>query len=333
MKKQLVVCLFVLLMLCAFGSALADHKIEATGETCPGGTYTLVDKNATQHKVHCDLCDTDFWEDHSSTTAATCTKKAVCDFCGTEFGELASHDLVHHDGKAPTCTEAGWKEYYTCNNCDYTTYEELPAAHDYTEKVVEPTCTKDGYTLHTCKNCDDSYKDKPTKKLLHWFGEWTSNGNGTHSATCRREGCKHVSKANCAAIEFKQNETVLTLCPVCGEVSDGTVLARVEEAKAEGKHLPQGELTLRLGKAANGDTLLSVGFEYAGKLTQPKGEVKVTMPAKLLDGVTLAQLNADGTEAELPFTVTDEDAVFTLDFTDSEIPAAVVRLVPVVPAA
>ena len=43
------------------------------------------------------------------------------------------------------------------------------------------------------------------------------------------------------------------LCPVCGNVSDGTHLALVEEVKAEGEHLPYGELVLRMGETANGN--------------------------------------------------------------------------------
>ena len=40
-------------------------------------------------------------------------------------------------------------------------------------------------------------------------------------------------------------------------------------------------------------------------------------------------LNADGTETELPFTAEDETAAFTLDFADGEIPARLIRLIPV----
>ena len=276
-------------------------------------------------------------------SAATCVAPAVyytnCDYCyhkGTDTyvdpnngPDPNNHDLVHHDAKAPTCTETGWDEYDTCSRCDYTTKVEIPApGHDYTEKVVKPTCEKVGYTLHTCKNCNDSYKDHQTKTLLHWYGEWTSNGDGTHSATCKRKDCKHVSKTECAIVEFKQDEATRTLCPVCGNVSDGTHLALVEEVTAEGEHLPYGELVLRMGETANGNTLLSVCFEVSGKLTQPKGEVKITMPAELLNGVTLALLNADGTEIDLPYIVEGENAVFTLDFTDAEIPTALIRLIP-----
>ena len=294
-----------------------------------GCTYTTkVEIPALKHKlVHHDAkaptCTETGWEEYD-----TCSR---CDYTTKVEIPALKHDLVHHDAKAPTCTEIGWNEYDACQRegCDYTTKVEIPAAgHDYTEKVVKPTCGKGGYTLHTCKKCNDSYKDHQTKTLLHWYGEWTSNGDGTHSATCKRKDCKHVSKTECAIVEFKQDEATRTLCPVCGNVSDGTHLALVEEVTAEGEHLPYGELVLRMGETANGNTLLSVCFEVSGKLTRPKGEVKITMPAELLNGVTLALLNADDTEIDLPYIVEGENAVFTLDFTDAEIPNALIRLIP-----
>ena len=294
-----------------------------------GCTYTTkVEIPALKHKpVHHDAkaptCTETGWEEYD-----TCSR---CDYT-TKVELLAlKHDLVHHDAKAPTCTEIGWDEYDTCQRegCTYTTKVEIPALeHDYTEKVVKPTCEKVGYTLHTCKKCQDSYKDQQTKRLLHWYGEWTNNGDGTHSAACKRKDCKHVSKTECAIVEFKQDEATRTLCPVCGNVSDGTHLALVEEVTAEGEHLPYGELVLRMGETANGNTLLSVCFEVSGKLTQPKGEVKITLPAELLNGVTLALLNADDTEIDLPYIVEGENAVFTLNFTDAEIPTALIRLIP-----
>ena len=294
-----------------------------------GCTYTTkVEIPALKHKlVHHDAkaptCTETGWEEYD-----TCSR---CDYTTKVEIPALKHDMVHHDAKAPTCTEIGWNEYDACQRegCDYTTKVEIPApGHDYTEKVVKPTCEKVGYTLHTCKNCNDSYKDHQTKTLLHWYGEWTSNGDGTHSATCKRKDCKHVGKTECAIVEFKQAEATRTLCPVCGNVSDSTHLALVEEVKAEGEHLPYGELVLRMGETANGNTLLSVCFEVSGKLTQPKGEVKITLPAELLNGVTLALLNADGTEIDLPYIVEGENAVFTLDFTDAEIPTVLIRLIP-----
>ena len=296
------------------------------------GTDTYVDPNNGPDPNNHDMM-------HHDAKAPTCTEigwdayetcqREGCTYTTKVELPALKHKLVHHDAKAPTCTEAGWDEYDTCSRCDYTTKVEIPALeHDYTEKVVKPTCEKVGYTLHTCKKCQDSYKDQQTKKLLHWYGEWTNNGDGTHSAACKREDCKRVGKTECAIVEFKQDEATLTLCPVCGNVSDGTHLALVEEVKAEGEHLPYGELVLRMGETANGNTLLSVCFEVSGKLTRPKGEVKITLPAELLNGVTLVLLNADGTEIDLPYIIEGENAVFTLEFTDAEIPTALIRLIP-----
>ena len=277
--------------------------------------------NLVRHDAKAPTCTETGWEEYD-----TCSR---CDYTTKVELPALKHNLVHHDAKAPTCTEIGWDEYDTCSRCDYTTKVEIPALeHDYTEKVVKPTCEKVGYTLHTCKKCHDSYKDQQTKKLLHWYGEWTNNGDGTHSAACKREDCKRVGKTECAIVEFKQDEATLTLCPVCGNVSDGTHLALVEEVKAEGEHLPYGELVLRMGETANGNTLLSVCFEVSGKLTRPKGEVKITLPAELLNGGTLVLLNADDTEIDLPYIIEGENAVFTLDFTDAEIPTVLIRLIP-----
>ena len=296
-------------------------------DTCSRCDYTTkvelpaLKHNLVHHDAKAPTCTEIGWEEYD-----TCSR---CDYTTKVELPALKHNLVHHDAKAPTCTEIGWDGYDTCSRCDYTTKVEIPALeHDYTEKVVKPTCEKVGYTLHTCKKCQDSYKDQQTKKLLHWYGEWTNNGDGTHSAACKREDCKRVSKTECAIVEFKQDEATLMLCPVCGNVSDGTHLALVEEVKAEGEHLPYGELVLRMGETANGNTLLSVCFEVSGKLTQPKGEVKITMPAELLNGVTLALLNADDTEIDLPYIIEGENAVVTLDFTDAEIPTALIRLIP-----
>ena len=296
------------------------------------GTDTYVDPwhgpdpnnhDLVHHDAKAPTCTEIGWNEYDACQREGCTYTTKVEL------PALKHDLVHHDAKAPTCTEIGWDEYDTCSRCDYTTKVEIPApGHDYTEKVVKPICEKGGYTLHTCKNCHDSYKDQQTKTLLHWYGEWTSNGDGTHSATCKRKDCKHVGKNKCAIVEFKQDEATRTLCPVCGNVSDGIHLALVEEVKAEGEHLPYGEPVLRMGETANGNTLLSVCFEVSGKLTRPKGEVKITMPAELLNGVTLALLNADDTEIDLPYIVEGENAVFTLDFTDAEIPTVLIRLIP-----
>ena len=307
-------------------------------ETCTRCNYTTYSELPIDPDNH-DLV-------HHDAKTPTCTEIGwneydACTRCKyTTYSELSidpnNHDLVHHEAKAATCTEIGWDEYDTCTRCDYTTYVELPAlGHDYQKTVVQPTCEKNGYTRYTCARCADTYTENPVKKLLHWYGEWSPNGEGTHSADCRREGCKHTGKAECEAFEYRlrfadAEDYAFELCPVCGEVSDGARLELVEEAAAKAEHLPQGEPILRLNELQNGERILSVGFEYSGKLTQPTEPVEITLPAELLKGYTLQILAADDTETELPFTVTEDTATFTLTFdAQDEIPVWAIHLVPV----
>ena len=109
------------------------------------------------------------------TKPATCTEKGETTYTTAAFTnkafkeqtltledvEALGHDLVHHDAKAPTCTEAGWEAYDTCSRCDYTTKVDLPAAeHQAAEAVKEnevpATCTKvGGYDMVTyCSVCN-----------------------------------------------------------------------------------------------------------------------------------------------------------------------------------
>ena len=160
-----------------------------------GCTYTTkVEIPALKHKlVHHDAkaptCTEIGWNEYDA-----CQREG-CDYT-TKVELLAlKHDLVHHDAKAPTCTEIGWNEYDACQRegCDYTTKVEIPAAgHDYTEKVVKPTCGKGGYTLHTCKKCNDSYKDHQTKTLLHGM----ANGRVTATARTARPASARIASTS-----------------------------------------------------------------------------------------------------------------------------------------
>ena len=262
----------------------------------------------------------------------TCSR---CDY--STYVELPAekHDLIRHAGKAATCTEKGWKEYDTCSRCGYTTYQELDAlGHAYEASTVQPTCTKAGHTLHTCVRCEDSYTDAVIPSYGHLYGEWSPNGDAASSADCQRNGCRHTGKVLCepliCRLLLKDAEAYdFTLCPVCGEVSNGARLTLIEEAKATAQRLPRGELVLRIGDLQNGERMLSVGFEYGGRLTQPTGQVEITLPAAMLDGYALMLLDADGVETALPHTLNGDEATFTLDFTTNGGPALALRLISV----
>ncbi|WP_458010202.1 hypothetical protein [Faecalibacterium prausnitzii] len=74
--------------------------------------------------------------------------------------------MVHHDAKAPSCTEIGWNAYEACSRCNYTTtYQELPALnHDLEQHAAKaPTCTEIGWDAYdTCSRCNyTTYAELP----------------------------------------------------------------------------------------------------------------------------------------------------------------------------
>ena len=252
------------------------------------------------------------------------------------------HDPVTDAAVEPACLTGGMTEGSHCGRCQTVlqAQEELPAlGHDYQTESVKPTCEVGGYLCHTCTRCGDTYTENTAKKLSHWFGEWIPNADDTHSAPCLREGCKHTGKVDCQkylyvlTIEKQEDPFEITLCPVCGELTGGARLELEEKAQAlaETESLPAGELVLRLGETED-VSLLSVAFEFGGRLTQPEGQVRITLPAAAVEGRTLMLLDETGGETELPVEIRDEEAAFLLDFTPREgeepSPVRLIHLIP-----
>lgn len=320
---------------CAFPAYCKDcgHFGDVDADAHDWSAWKLYDTD--QHYRYCRKNKTAHVEyaDHTGGTA-TCETRAMCDVCNEYYGQILDHDYVMHDAQAATCTEIGWDAYETCSRCDYSGYAETPAlGHDYAAKTTKPTCTEKGYTTHTCTRCQDSYRDEIVSALGHWYGEWTPNADGTHSATCLRDAYEHT--VDCVRFSFvltaEDVRTEFVLCPVCGEVSDGTRLMLAEAAaKAVTGKLPAGELVVSMGTLESGEVLMSVAFEIGGKPTQPTGQVKITLPAEVLEGHALCLLSEDGAETELTLESDEEEETvsFTLDFTNSETPVQVIRLIP-----
>ena len=93
---------------------------------------------------------------HTPAADATCTALSECAVCG----ELLATANGHLPGAEATCTTA-----QTCLVCG----EEIAPAldHDYEDFIVDPTCTEQGYTLHSCDRCGDEYEDEFTPELGH----------------------------------------------------------------------------------------------------------------------------------------------------------------------
>ena len=307
------------------GRSIRSAHTETKAATCQSPAYCGACQSyygnpahdKVQHEAKAPTCTTIGWDAYE-----TCSR---CDYSTYVEKSALGHDIVKHDAQAPTCTAIGWEAYDTCSHCDYTTYVELPAlGHDYQAKIIPRTCEDDGYTLHTCTRCADCYADTIIPHCGHWYGEWTANGDGTQRAECLRGGCHHEKTVDCEIIELPALN--ISLCPVCGTASDGSRLALTNASvKIVSGRIPHGEALLRVGTLANGEKLLTVGYVYGGQLSKASCQVKITLPAGLLEGHTLSLLAEDGTETEL----TDvQDGSFVLDFSGASSPVQVIRLVP-----
>ena len=122
----------------------------------------------------------------SSSSSASCTADKTCDGCGAVMQSKLGHDYKATVIK-PTCTEQGYTTF-ACSRCGYSyTDDEVTATghtlsaaatctsnqtcticgtvvknklgHNYTTKVIAPTCTSEGYTTHTCSHCGDGFVD------------------------------------------------------------------------------------------------------------------------------------------------------------------------------
>ena len=210
MKKWLIRCLTVLAMVCLIPGIVLKAAAETTTVRCKNCEsvetreilgYRKYDSNSHRFYVaECKNCHNDgnvsYLKVHTGgTETPTCTTGKTCEKCGAEYGEKDpnNHDLVHHDAKAPSCTEIGWDAYDTCSRCDYTTRKELPALnHDLRQSVITaPTCTETGWAYVKCSRCD--YYDTPVLPAL----KHDLRQRVITAPTCTGEGWAHVACSRC----------------------------------------------------------------------------------------------------------------------------------------
>ena len=142
---------------------------------------------------------------------ATCTEKGyegnICRRCGArDIKDIAplGHDMpdweqnrdewykISKDGENPIVYRADCRR-----NCGYFETREESGCQYAVSKVVDPTCTKDGYTLYKCKvHENETKKDNIVPALGH---EADNNWYTTKGATCTEAGeetCKCVRHDN-----------------------------------------------------------------------------------------------------------------------------------------
>lgn len=99
-----------------------------------------------------------------------------CTVCGKGFvdsvTESTGHSLIHHEAKEPTVDEPGWDAYDECQNCDYTTYVEIPripapvsndSSGDISDEPISDDISNEAVSSEAFDNDDDSESSDRTQ--------------------------------------------------------------------------------------------------------------------------------------------------------------------------
>ena len=169
------------------------------------------------------------WDNGVVTTPATCTETGLtegkeCEVCHATLVEQEVTPALNHDWDngvvttPATCTKDGVKTYTCKRDVSHTYTEAIPATgHDYTEKVVLPTCESDGYTIFTCNNCGDIYTGNVTEKLGHDYQlkdhkDATCTEAGYDYYECSRDALHNYTEAIPATDHMYGKEVVEPTC-------------------------------------------------------------------------------------------------------------------------
>ena len=186
-----------------------DRKLSLENLTTGRYYCRLTYSNATTAGVSMksDVVTATITECEHSGGKATCTEKAKCEICGAEYGEMKPHSYAH-----------------------IKAYEYLKSAATCTAKAVYYTsCTE-------CGRSSEGTADEATfeygNALGHKYGEWVSNGDGTHTRVCANDN-KHTETKNCHG--GKATCTAKAICEDCGkaygEMTAHTFTAKTASAK------------------------------------------------------------------------------------------------------
>ena len=83
---------------------------------------------------------------------------------------------------APTCTETGYTIHICSCGEQYTDNTVSALGHTCSKSMVEPTCTSSGCTVYTCNRCGYKYNDDFTEALGHSYTSKQVN------PTCTEDG-------------------------------------------------------------------------------------------------------------------------------------------------
>ena len=143
------------------------------------------------------------------------------------------------NAKNATCTEEGYTGDKVCKACGETVTPGTTTStteHNYVvDKVVDPTCTAEGYTVYTCSGCGGTKNGDTVSALGHTEGEAVEEN--IVAATCT-EGGSYDEVVYCTVCEEEISRETKTVDALGhDEVTDAAVAATcTETGKTEGSH-------------------------------------------------------------------------------------------------
>lgn len=162
--------------------------------------------NDTKHWKEYACCRAHTEEAAHSGGTATCQNKAVCSTCNKPYGNLGSHV------PASTWSKDASGHWHACQtpNCN----EQLA----FTAHTPGPAATEDAPQL--CTVC--SYELAPALEHTHVWGAWISNGDGTHTRTCAKDGSHTETNACSGGIATCQSSAICAVCNTAYGAKDMT---------------------------------------------------------------------------------------------------------------
>lgn len=177
-----------------------------------------------------DACDHDYGT--GTIPGATCTEGGsiiyTCSSCSDSYTGIVSpmeHSFSDYiSDENATCTKDGTKTA-VCTRCGLknTVTDEGSSAkidHQYESIVTEPSCTEDGYTIHTCIVCGDTWTSDTVSATGHT--EMVTVGE---EATCVENGLTDGSVCSVCGVVIREQEVIPAvghvyvngICTGCGE--------------------------------------------------------------------------------------------------------------------
>ncbi len=199
----------------------------------PDYTWTVVsDGYMCAAYSKCKNCNTDVSDvasvTYAVTTEPTCLQEGTGTYTATfstAFGfPMQTKDVTlpatGHDWGKTEYTWTSIKDGYSCTAkrvCKKDdTHVETETVTTSCSVVTEPTCLTTGLGKYQASFeadwAEDVYKDVSLAALGHMYGDWVSNGDGTHTRVCKRDA-SHTETGDCTG--GTATCTAKAICEVC----------------------------------------------------------------------------------------------------------------------